>query len=378
MVAFLRAIFPLFLVLNTCTARRVGKRGRTIVRIDELQDDEALLLLNENTDFWFRLTKNTDSWSLSVSLSLPATSPPTHSSDCAPTTGPCVASKQELVATLNAIEGNAAPTTVALCRDTTIQTPQAIQISSANVKLCCETTGCRIESQGSDRNLIVSGSDFTLDGIDFLGGSKVENGGSGGNVAIEASGNLVIRNCTFSNGNSDYLGGNLFIDTPNNVTIYGSTFENGQVRYGGGGLAVLNALGINIQSCTFVDNAAESDGGGFIVFGFDDVDQEIFIRESTFVRNKAFYGGGFLATSFGEMPRLDVQHTMFNDNEAEEGAAAAVFHSVKVGAGPLDLTLKGNSGVNNRAFSECNGIYAYVGAGGATCFDVSQDYSRVI
>jgi hypothetical protein len=267
-----------------------------------------------------------------------------------------------------------ASSVVTLCVDTTIETAQAISITQPNVKLCCETTGCLIESQGSDRNLYVTGTDFTLQGVDFVGGSQVATGEGGGNVAIQAAGHHVIRDCTFSGGTSDFVGGNLLVDTQGNVTITGSIFKSGKVRYGGGGLGVLNALGIVLEDCTFADNVAGSDGGGFIVFGDNVVDQEIYINESTFERNKAVSGGGFLATSFGHMPRLDVQLTTFNGNTAEEGGVASVFHYVIHDRLPLDLTLKGNGGVNNEASSVCDGFYIFLDPSDAHCFDVSEDY----
>lgn len=321
----------------------------------------------DDASFWSRLLNDDGS------LGAISTPSPTPSPSCVPTTGPCVSSKQELDTILSRME---AESVVTLCGDTTIETDEAISINQSSIKLCCETAGCLIESQGSNRNLLVTGSDFTLQGVDFAGGSQVAPGLDGGNVAIQAAGNHFIRDCTFSGGSSDFLGGNLFVDTPNNVTIVRSVFESGQVRYGGGGLGVLNALGTVLNGCTFTDNVAGSDGGGFIVFGDNIVDQEIYIYESTFERNQAFHGGGFLATSFGTMPRLDVQLTTFNDNTAEIGAVASVWHHVMQNRLPLDLMLKDNEGMNNKASRECDGFHIFLDAAPApaSCFGVSQDY----
>ena len=112
------------------------------------------------------------------------------------------------------------------------------------------------------------------------------------------------------------------------MTITNSYFQQGKVRYGGGGISIINAEKILIQDCIISHNEAGGDGGGLIVYGTNnDVDQEIVIKNTTFISNEAEYGGGFLATSFGSMPRLNVQLSTFEDNIAgEEGAAAAIFH----------------------------------------------------
>jgi hypothetical protein len=358
-----------FLLTVVSVAAGGSDRRATLIQIDEN-------VLKEDANFWSRLLENGD---LSLSLPTPSTPPSTASSPttppfpptaCVPTSGPCVASQEELGLILDNIESDSV---VMLCGNNTIETSTSINITQSKVTLCCETTGCLVKSQGSDRNLMVTGTDFTLQGVDFAAGRKDASGEIGGNVAIFAAGHHIIRNCTFSGGSSGFLGGNLFILSPNNVTIERSVFELGQSK-SGGGLAVLDALGIVLKGCTFADNVAENDGGGFLVFGDNVVDQEIYIYDSTFERNEAFSGGGFLATSFGLMPRLDVQLTTFTDNAAEDGAVAAVFHHVKSDRLPLDLRLQGNNGMNNEASTVCDGFWIFLDSSDPDCFDVSDDY----
>lgn len=62
----------------------------------------------------------------------------------------------------------------------------------------------------------------------------------------------------------------------------------------------MNALGITLEKCAFADNVAESDGGGFIVFGDNEANQEVYIRESTFDRNEAVHGGASWRRRLGE------------------------------------------------------------------------------
>jgi hypothetical protein len=356
-----------FLLIVVSAAAGGSDRRAAMIRIDENH------VLKEDANFWSRLLD------VSLSLPTPSTPPSTTSSPttppfpppvCAPTSGPCVASQKELGVILDNIESDSV---VTLCGNTTIQTSTSINITQSKVTLCCEATGCLIKSQGSDRNLMVTGTDFTLQGVDFAAGRKDE---SGGNVAIFAAGHHIIRNCTFSGGPSGFLGGNLFVESPNNVTIERSVFELGQSR-SGGGLAVLDALGIVLKGCTFTDNVAEDDGGGFLVFGDNVVNQEIYIYDSTFERNEAFSGGGFMATSFGLMPRLDVQLATFTDNAAEDGAVAAVIHYVIDDRLPLDLRLQGNNGMNNEASEVCNGFLIYLDSSDPDCFDVSDDYPLI-
>jgi hypothetical protein len=352
-----------FLLIVASAAAGGSDRKAAMIRIDEEN------VRKEDANFWSRLLED---GSLSLSLPTPSTPPSTTSpptTACVPTSGPCVASQEELVVILDNIESDSV---VTLCGNTTIKTSTSINITQSKVTLCCEATGCLVKSQGSDRNLMVTGTDFTLQGVDFAAGRKDASGEIGGNVAIWSAGHHIIRNCTFSGGSSGSLGGNLFVGTPNNLTIERSVFELGQSR-NGGGLAVLDASGIVLKGCTFAGNVADN-GGGFIVYGDNVVDQEIYIYDSTFERNEAFFGGGFLATSFGLMPRLDIQLTTFNDNAAEDGAVAAVFHFVKSDRLPLDLRLQGNNGMNNEASTVCNGFYIFLDSSGPDCFDVSDDY----
>ena len=228
-----------------------------------------------------------------------------------------------------------------------------------------------MESTGIDRILSVSGSDVTLQGLVFSGGKRDALSESGGNVLIEAPGHHRIENCKFLSGISGQLGGNIHVDTPDSVTITNSYFQQGKVRYGGGGISIINAEKILIQDCIISHNEAGGDGGGLIVYGTNnDVDQEIFIKNTTFSSNEAEFGGGFLATSFGSMPRLDIQLSTFEDNIAgEEGAAAAVFHYVMDSAGLLDLTLNGIKGSSNVAPNNCQGLYII-----PHCLNVADTY----
>ena len=334
------------------------RRQKVLIPVEDRVGEEVSK--DEVSLFWSRFLQEQSS-----SIAPPSPSPVEPS--CTPTTGACVSSQATFESALRGEIDNQDQVVVAMCGDTTIETFTATGISQSNLMLCCASENCVFRSHGMDRNLYMTGTHVTLRGIRFVGGGGVE---SGGNVAIETDGNVTVEDCVFSNGTSRYLGGNLYVKTSGSVLVSNTIIETGQVGNGGGALGVLDARQVDIVDTTMRDNVAGSDGGGFIIFGGgQEFDQKVQINNSSFLRNEAIYGGGFLATSFGRMPSLHVQLSTFNDNVAQEGAAATVFHNVIADIPPLDLVLQGNVGSGNTASSFCDDFLVF-----PDCFNVSHYY----
>jgi len=220
---------------------------------------------------------------------------------------------------------------VAICDGTTVDTSAntPITISQDYLTLSCEGSNCIMESDGSGRNLAVEALSTSIVGIEFVGGvAPSESYEGGGNVLWRSTaggeGSDQIVDCTFRNGRATQ-GGNLFMEnwTPSTITIQKSSFIGGTADWDGGGAFVGGMGGILVEDCEFTDNAAGD--------------------------NEWTYGGGlFMATMFGEMAKLDILNTSFNDNK--KGAVGVLDSYV--------LTFSGNSGEGNtpHAASNCTGL----------------------
>lgn len=97
-----------------------------------------------------------------------------------------------------------------------------------------------------------------------------------------------------------------------------STFSDNSAEMGGGisvdGL--INSL--NIQGCNFIGNEARKYGGGIVVTP-GGVANPIIINGSNFINNKAKFGGAI----FNGNQSLEIRRTVFDSNQAEQGAVFA-------------------------------------------------------
>ena len=214
---------------------------------------------------------------------------PSASFECIPTSGQCASTFSELEQALAAASAN---DIVAICgNDIPITTEYALLVDKPNLSLCCLGLGqCIILSIGTDRNLKVTGSDFTAQGIDFVDGKVDILGESGGNMIIDAVGNHEIVDCSFQNGESGD-GGNLAVKKADNLVLTKSSFTDGNTTGLGGGVDVDVVESFKVDGCTFENNQANA-GGGFHVRNAE----EISVKNSEFDGNDANFGGGFFAS----------------------------------------------------------------------------------
>lgn len=263
---------------------------------------------------------------------------------------------------------------VSLCGSNTITTTSAITVNQTGMTLCCESEDCVVESTGDDRNLLVTGDNFTLSNVDFRGGNTQEGRG-GGNVEILANGTHAILECTFDGGRHQFSGGNLFIRTSDSVLIQNSLFLNGDAQ-AGGGLYVEDALQVVVTDSVFSNNTAMSTGGGGILTTLAiprSIGQSITLYNTSFRENTASFGGGYLQTGIGELPKLTILESQFEDNEAFEGAAAGIFLYNELDT--LDLTLCGNGGSGNVAENACDDMLFYLEDVNRSCIGVKEDFN---
>jgi hypothetical protein len=260
---------------------------------------------------------------------------------------------------------------IALCG--TIETQSAISLQQPNLKLCCaQAQDCAMRSSGQDRNLVVTGSDFTLQEIDFFDGKAGD--GDGGNVDITAQGHHLVSGCKFHGGQTNSYGGNLHVRNANSLTIERSSFLDGRSEGGGGGVAVWATDKWKLVDSVLENNWGFMGGGAFSSQDFGETGQDITIKGTKFSNNSADFGGGYLATTIGTLPSLTIQNCEFDTNTAtEDGGAAMVILYDDLST--LDLSLSGNSGAGNRALDEnyyCDDFLIYTDQ--ALCFGVSQDF----
>jgi hypothetical protein len=248
-----------------------------------------------------------------------------------------------------------------------------IEISQDNLTLCCvESGGCIFAGSGNNRLLQVTGTNVTLQDLLFIGG---RTGMDGGNVAIISGGFHSIFNCTFFLGISDQYGGNLVVRDATRVEIVGSFFLEGSANFGGGGLAVWDTATVVVRDSTFGNNNGGSDGGGVFLSYSGDGSHSTTFERTEFVGNSADDGGGFLATSIGELPQLTVKDSVFVSNEGKfEGGPGMVRNH----RGDLGLSLSNNIGESNLAGGECDGFVFLIDSSEdiPECIPVTDDFYR--
>ena len=149
-----------------------------------------------------------------------------------------------------------------------------------------------VDGQGTVDHCFSLSSSATLDGFTITGGNA--NGESlwdddGGGILIR-SGNITIRNCSFSNNYASGYGGGIFND---------SGF-------------------LSISNCSFFDNSCAAWGGAICLWQWS---EGAIISNCSFARNSAIYGGAIGDGSSGNYPVTSITNCDFTDNSAKYGGA---------------------------------------------------------
>jgi hypothetical protein len=194
-------------------------------------------------------------------------------------------------------------------------------------------------------------------------------------VAIVGAGHHRIFDCFFFDGFASQYGGNLFVQNATSVHVSGGGFAFGSAIGGGGGASFEDILAVSIEDSIFENNSGSSGGGGVYVtlnhLPFSSSEQVTSFTRTEFVRNSAGYGGGFLQTAIGSMPRLIVDDSIFRANVATyAGGAGCVFH----GYDNFIVRLTGNAARGNIDNSDvCDDLALYLGGPDPLCASVDVD-----
>ena len=281
----------------------------------------------------------------------PVVRPPVNP-DCAPTVGDCIATAEELINVLVQLDND---DVVSICGSTTILTSTTLELQANRATICCETTGCRLESDGNDSILSVTGDSVTIADLTFANGISDTNGG---NVGIFGGGNNIVVNSAFENGAADRSGGNLFVESAGSIRIENSVFMDGIATESGGGVSIRLASTVTIIGSTFTANAA-GEGGALSSSRVDPSSdgQVIFIDDSLFDGNAAEVGGALAVTTLGQNPTLMIMNSVFTDNFANTTAGiGAIIEFLD----NLELTLDSNTATGNFGGSDpltaCDGF----------------------
>jgi hypothetical protein len=192
-------------------------------------------------------------------------------------------------------------------------------------------------------------ADSILTGNRALGSDPTD--GYGGGICIcYDTGNLTVRNSTFTGNLAGGSGGAIYDDN-SPVTIIGSTFSGNQAYYRGGVASFSNtsAPGVAIQNSTFTGNTQTATGGadygGGAIFSYESVT----ITSSTVAGNSGSRGGGVNLDS--AVPPPDVlQNTIVANNSASEagpdllGPFDSAFSLVRdTGGASINQTIPGSN-----------------------------------
>jgi predicted outer membrane repeat protein len=182
-------------------------------------------------------------------------------------------------------------------------------------------------SNGENSKTIIEG--FTvLNGYSMIGGAGIKCDFS----------SPIIKNCVFSNNQTDDVGGGMY-NYFSNPTLTNCTFTNNTAAYGGG--MFNNDCSPTIDGCTFTDNTADGGGGMFIyIYSYN---SNTNLNQCIFNNNlSSFYGGAIAVINCcqGNGPLNLVECTFDNNNSEEQdgddGKGGAVYAN-----GPIMLLMSG-------------------------------------
>ena len=194
----------------------------------------------------------------------------------------------------------------------------------------------RITIQGASNNVVLDAKQLSSKIIYASKGITLKNiKFINSNMAIDASSDCAIINCTFEgNGeNGVYI---LGLDSTSKVTVENSIFKNN-----GNGIFLQNTDSI-ISNCEFDNNVNLFSGGAISIHS-----SNINIVSSNFTNNVGYFGGAVYIYSI--LDNLRISDSLFVNNVAESGSA--IDDEVDG-----SYTLENNVFVNNKAKDNVEGI----------------------
>ncbi len=153
-----------------------------------------------------------------------------------------------------------------------------------------------------------SGGVLTLSDMSINDGNVSINA-DGGAIFSDSSGNMVLKNLSFSN-NYGYKGGAIY--SRSDLNISQCTFSNNSAKQSGGAIHQFGKL--NIQNSTFTENIAASSGGAIFTQGISE------ILKTDFNYNESFFQGGAIAIAhYNSNNHHRISECTFNGNMARKG-----------------------------------------------------------
>ncbi len=157
-----------------------------------------------------------------------------------------------------------------------------------------------------DGGMLINGGNTTL--IDCVINNNVAASGGGG---ICCFGNATLTNCDF-NGNVSGESGGGMRSANDTVTLTNCRFNGNTAKWGGGYKDYAPAVSI-LVNCLFDNNTGINEGGGISSSG------EISMNNCTFIKNKAYKGGGLILVCEHEP---SITNCLFVANKADQYAGA--------------------------------------------------------
>ena len=158
---------------------------------------------------------------------------------------------------------------------------------------------------------------LTITETTFSNNATQPDGGLGGAIEQDGTGDVMISNSLFTE-NGSCPGGAIFKEGAGTLVVTRTTFSGNNSGDSSGG--AINGTGvIKISQSTFSGNAAIAAGGAISTFGLD---SELTVVNSTFSGNTAFNGGGI-----SNEGALVVSNSTFSFN-GDWGISASVISTV--------------------------------------------------
>ncbi|GIL65853.1 hypothetical protein Vafri_19500, partial [Volvox africanus] len=186
----------------------------------------------------------------------------------------------------------------------------------------------------------------------------------GGLVVSKAGSDVLLTSVIFSNNEGGLYGGAMVVSTSSTVIATDCNFTANRATQGGAILvSTISTLGLS--ACRLENNTADKFGGGIS----GTTTAVISISNTTFLRNKATYGGALECWS---CDYVYANSNYFLNNSASGSAGALGLYSASSTVSVKKNVFKGNSAAGNTSsFTAKDCSRSTTGAGGAVCASIT-------
>jgi CSLREA domain-containing protein len=207
--------------------------------------------------------------------------------------------------------------------------------------------------------LPVISSTITIEG----NGATIARSGAGGVpkfriLAVNADGDLTLRQATISGGDVTNAGGGVR-NSNGKVSIEGCTLRENASDFGGGGVSTYassNTAGLTISNSTIISNTG-GEGGGVWNHAVDYATAEVAISNTVIVSNTARIGGGVYNVGGHNSGRaeLAIEDSTISGNSASERGGGVYSHATNHCT--AELTIESSTVSGNTATEDGGGVW---------------------